>query len=85
MESVFLAIPSSEVDLTSTQWMYVAIIVLSTRSVAVFIYYYGLKHVPATHATLYELFWPLSAVMIDWVAYGKVPGLRCRSRADCCS
>lgn len=69
---VFLAIPSPEIDMSTTQWMYIAIIVLSTGSVAVFIYYYGLKHVPATHATLYELFWPLSAVVIDWVAYGKV-------------
>ena len=28
--------------------------------------YYGLKNVPASHATLYELFWPLSAMFIDW-------------------
>jgi len=69
---VFLSIPGTEIAMTSTQWMYIAIIVLSTGSVAVFIYYYGLKHVPATHATLYELFWPLSAVVIDWAAYGKV-------------
>jgi drug/metabolite transporter (DMT)-like permease len=69
---VFLAIPSPEISLTGMQMTYVIVIVLSTGSVAVFIYYYGLKHVPATHATLYELFWPLSAVIIDWVAYGKV-------------
>jgi drug/metabolite transporter (DMT)-like permease len=69
---IFLTLPSPDIALTSDQMMYLGIIVLSTGSVAVFIYYYGLKHVPASHATLYELFWPLSAVIIDWVAHGRV-------------
>ncbi len=46
-------------------------IVLSTGTVALFIYYYGLKHVLATHATIYELFWPLSAVLIDIFVRGR--------------
>ena len=37
--------------------------------------YYGLKHLPASHATLYELTWPLSAVIIDWVVRGRILSL----------
>lgn len=71
---VFMSLPNQPalLSLTSQQWLIIVVIVLSTGSVALFIYYYGLKQVPATHATIYELFWPLSAVIIDWVARGKV-------------
>jgi drug/metabolite transporter (DMT)-like permease len=65
---ILLVLPSgSGMALTPPQWWIVLAIVLSTGSVAVFIYYFGLKRVPASHATLYELFWPLSAVLIDWL------------------
>jgi drug/metabolite transporter (DMT)-like permease len=53
-------------DLTRFQWFSMFIISISTGSIALFIYYYGLKFIPASHATLYELFWPLSAMFIDW-------------------
>ena len=53
-------------------WKYIFIIVLTTGSIALFIYYYGLNHLPASHVTLYELFWPLSAVAMDWYVYGRV-------------
>ena len=71
---LFFSLPDrpSILALTSHQWLILLAIVLSTGSVALFIYYYGLKHVPATHATIYELFWPLSAVAIDWLVRGKV-------------
>ena len=49
------------------QWKIILSIVISTGTVALFIYYYGLKKLPASHTTLFELFWPLSAVMIDWI------------------
>lgn len=55
-----------------THWKYIVIIVLSTGSLALFIYYYGLNHLPASHVTLYELFWPLSAVAIDWYLRGRI-------------
>ena len=54
------------VALTKPQWLFIFLISISTGSIALFIYYYGLKNVPASHATLYELFWPLSAMFIDW-------------------
>ena len=53
------------------QWKILLLIVISTGTVALFIYYYGLKNLPASHTTLFELFWPLSAVIIDWVIMGN--------------
>lgn len=53
--------------ITFQQWKILLLIVFTTGSVALFIYYYGLNHVRASHATIYELFWPLSAVAIDWM------------------
>lgn len=64
----------SSVELTTLQWRNLIIIVLSTGSVALFIYYYGLKQLPASHTTLYELTWPLSAVFLDWVIRGRILG-----------
>ncbi|NOZ03789.1 MAG: DMT family transporter [FCB group bacterium] len=59
-------------ELSGRQWLFILAIVFSTGSVALFIYYYGLKHLPATHATIYELFWPLSAVLFDWLFRGRL-------------
>jgi drug/metabolite transporter (DMT)-like permease len=58
--------------MTASQWKIVLLIVFTTGSVALFIYYYGLKHVKASHSTIYELFWPLSAVAIDWIVRGRI-------------
>tara|TARA_Y100000590_G_scaffold115936_1_gene132283 strand:+ start:12372 stop:13268 length:897 start_codon:yes stop_codon:yes gene_type:complete len=60
-----------EVSLSAVQWRNLIIIVFSTGAVALFIYYYGLNHLPASHATLYELAWPLSAVILDWAVRGQ--------------
>ena len=63
----------SDIDvITASQWKIILLIVFTTGSVALFIYYYGLKHVKASHSTIYELFWPLSAVAIDWIVRGRV-------------
>ena len=53
------------------QWKMLLLIVFSTGTVALFIYYYGLNRLPASHTTLFELFWPLSAVIIDWIIKGE--------------
>ncbi len=58
--------------ITTSQWKILLLIVFTTGSVALFIYYYGLKHVKASHSTIYELFWPLSAVAIDWIVRGRI-------------
>ena len=53
------------------QWKMLLLIVFSTGTVALFVYYYGLNKLPASYTTLFELFWPLSAVVIDWLIRGK--------------
>jgi len=63
---------SSEiVSLNASQWIVLATIVISTGAVALFIYYYGLNHLPASHTTIYELFWPFSAICFDWFIRGR--------------
>jgi len=71
---VLLAIRGySEISvITTLQWKIILLIVFTTGSVALFIYYYGLKHVKASHSTIYELFWPLSAVAIDWIVRERI-------------
>lgn len=49
------------------QWGYLVLIVFTSGAVAMFIYYFGLKRVSASSATIYELFWPLSAVALDYL------------------
>lgn len=57
--------------ITSSQWVSLGIITLSTGLVALAIYYYGLKRTPARITTLCELVWPASAVGIDYYFYHK--------------
>ena len=54
---------------SSEQTFYLIAIVLSSGTVALSIYYFGLKKVQASQATLLEMFWPISAVTIDWVFF----------------
>ena len=68
---LFMGNSPINVSLSKTEWLTILTIVLSTGTVALFIYYYGLKHVLATHATIYELFWPLSAMLIDLFIRGR--------------
>ena len=74
--TLFKIISNSQYELITemsfTNWSYIILIVISSGSIALFIYYYGLNHLPASHVTIYELFWPLSAVTIDWFIYERV-------------
>jgi len=44
-----------------------ALIVLTSGAGAMFIYYFGLRRVPASAATILEIFWPFSALVLDYV------------------
>ena len=55
--------------LSSEQLFFLIAIVLSSGTVALSIYYFGLKKVQASQSTLLEMFWPISAVTIDWVFF----------------
>lgn len=59
-------------SLDTQQWTALILIVFSTGSVALAIYYWGLKRIQASHSALYELAWPLSALVLDWRINGTV-------------
>lgn len=49
------------------QWELLGLIVLTSGAGAMFIYYFGLRRVPASAATILEIFWPFSALILDYV------------------
>lgn len=49
------------------QWGLLGLIVLTSGAGAMFIYYFGLRRVPASAATILELFWPFSALVMDYI------------------
>ena len=53
----------------------IIVIVFTSGSIALSIYYYGLQNLAASHTTIYELVWPLSTVLIDWLIRGKTLSL----------
>jgi drug/metabolite transporter (DMT)-like permease len=59
-------------SVTNIQWFYLLIIVFSSGALSMFIYYFGLKRVSASTATICELFWPFSAIILDYILNGNV-------------
>lgn len=59
-------------SITPVQWGILLLITCTTGLLALGIYYYGLKKIPAHIATIIELLFPFSAVIIDFV-YFKNP------------
>lgn len=51
---------------TPQQWGIFLVIAFTTGSGAIFLYYYGLRHVKAMVSTICELFFPLSAILFDY-------------------
>lgn len=47
-------------------WEILIVIVFTSGAAAMYLYYYGLKKIPASLATLCELAWPVSAVFFDY-------------------
>jgi drug/metabolite transporter (DMT)-like permease len=60
--------------ITSTNWVVILVISLTTGSGAIFLYYYGLTRVRASVATICELCLPLSAVLLDYLVNNSVLG-----------
>ncbi len=54
-------------QISSWQWGLLAFIVFTSGAGAIFIYYFGLRRVTASTATILELFWPFSALILDYV------------------
>ncbi len=57
---------STLTSIESSVWRTLIIIVFTSGAVAMYLYYYGLKKIPASLATLCELAWPFSAVIFDY-------------------
>lgn len=73
-----LAILLGEMNLnvvTTTNWIYFLIIAVTTGSGGIFIYYFGLKKIKATTATICEMFFPISAIVLDYFINGKLLSL----------
>ena len=66
---------SDTYSLSFENYKTIIIIVFTSGSIALSIYYYGLQNLAASHTTIYELVWPLSAVLIDWLIRGKTLSL----------
>jgi drug/metabolite transporter (DMT)-like permease len=59
-------------ETTHENWMYIIIIGLTTGSGAILLYYFGLRKVKASLATISELMYPVSAVIFDYFVNGSL-------------
>jgi len=53
--------------ISSVQWQLLALIVFTSGAGAIFLFYFGLRRVSASTTTILELFWPFSALILDYV------------------
>lgn len=53
-------------QVTQRNWLFIGLIGLTTGSGAIFLYYYGLRHVKASSSTFLELMYPITAVVLDY-------------------
>ncbi len=63
---------SKVADITSRQAFIFALIVFSSGAPAIFLYYYGLKHITASVATIAELAFPLTAIVLEYFVHGNM-------------
>mgnify|MGYP006303081411 CR=1 FL=1 len=54
-------------NITRMNWLIFFIIAFTTGGGAIFLYYYGLKRIKASVSTICELFFPLSAILFDYI------------------
>ena len=62
-------------SVTAVNWVIFLVIAVTTGSGAIFIYYYGLTRVKASVSTILELFFPVSAIIFDYLINGHVLSL----------
>lgn len=62
-------------QVTNTQVLVFAIIAFTTGGPAIFLYYYGLKNISASVATICELAFPLVAVVLEYFVHGNILSL----------
>lgn len=59
-------------SVTKENWIIILIISITVGSGAIYLYYYGLNKVPAMLASIFELCFPLSAILFDYTFHGKI-------------
>lgn len=59
-------------DIEGTHILRLILIAVTTGGLAIIIYYYGLKKVPASKATIYELAFPVTAVLLPYLISGAL-------------
>jgi len=65
---------SSITDISSKQLLIFFLIAFTTGGTAIFLYYYGLKRITASIATICELAFPLVAVVLEYLIHGNILG-----------
>ncbi len=59
-------------EITLEQSFIFLLIAFSSGGFAIFLYYFGLKQISASRAAIYELAFPLSAVMLEFLVHDKI-------------
>ncbi|PKL82922.1 MAG: EamA family transporter [Ignavibacteriae bacterium HGW-Ignavibacteriae-3] len=59
-------------EVTSIQWWVFLLIAFTTGGAAIFLYYYGLKKITASVATICELAFPMTAVVLEYFLHGNI-------------
>jgi len=59
-------------NINGADWIVLLIIALTTGGIAIFIYYYGLKRIPASVSTICELMFPFSAIVLEYILRGNI-------------
>ena len=63
---------SSISQITTKQIIVFFIIAFTTGGAAIFLYYYGLKRISASVASICELAFPLTAVVLEYFVHGNI-------------
>jgi drug/metabolite transporter (DMT)-like permease len=63
---------SAVMAVSANQWLIFFIIAFTSGGTAIFIYYYGLKEISASVATICELAFPLTAVILEYILRDNV-------------
>jgi len=65
---------SAVTQVSNNQWLVFISIAFLTGGPGIFLYYYGLKHIKATVATIAELAFPITAVLLEFLVRGNILG-----------
>ena len=63
---------SNITDVTQANWGIFLLIALFTGGPGIFLYYFGLKRITASIATICELAFPLTAVILEYILRGNI-------------